>query len=1079
MRETAITCLSCILAGVSTFAVAAEPATVLSLSCAQPHPALNRDIALPARLEVDLGSAARALLVVEERRTDIVLVPKGPMSQNPLDLAPSGWAFQPVTILPTSAPAPFSLVSLRPSEHSGRFIVTLACAREGESLPGFAASQALQGASVLLARTEDATTDEAARGSSRRAALALLAAADELAGQDRTAPAWLGAQIAHARAFIASRLGETDQARAYYRQAAARWSAAGDALRASWAIVREAQQARRQGDYAHAAAEFERVSHSPLAQDNVDLLATAVNDACLTARMRMRPRVAERCYADALDRLGPRSAPAELATLLANHADSAFVAGDHALAAKEALHSLAVAADDRISRPTALASLVLGNIARAHGDLQGAIGRYEQAIDAISVTGDVGMQANVAGQLGASWLLLGEADRAQSYLKHSFELYEKARYAPRAATALLNLARLQELRGDLPAARGYAERAAAIIAALHAPLEDGIEVNLVEADIAAAEGRLADASRTLQSIVQVEGKTGYAAQQRLALLRGQLAVAHEDPVHAAVRARTVIAAARRNHDPVFEVQGQRLLARSEESRGSFAKAATAYEAALNLAVDVARTQSYPLHRFRLLRTARDDLDSLLRVSQTSDGPSESQAVDRLAAVDRLEAAGWIDPSENSPDRIDPKLIAAANSDVRQEWELNLDSASSHGGPFLDEPFDALSAAWPRVARQGALPRTDIRAIAHALAPQEAVIVAFSGSRDTYVWSIRAGSVTEHRTHVSTAALATDVAKISADLADPSAELADVKPALEALAERIGLTSALQSTQRPSRIAAVVDSPIGRIPFDLLIEAAQRAAGPSADTEVSLIPTLKSIVDHPNTPPCCSAMHVFAFADPAPPPAAANVVRDAPFGRLPGAREEIGAITDAWPRDRVVVRTSEEFSKPNVLAALATTDAVVHFATHGLLSRKSPELSALLLAEPGQRSDLGVLGWNDIVAAPTKSRLVVINACDSAAGSPVGGYASVSISQAFLMSGAHDVVAAFWAIDDKASAEFARHFYYALAQGSGPARSVAFARAELARDPRFARPYYWAAVADQARSWPATARLQQPSDAAHP
>jgi len=65
----------------------------------------------------------------------------------------------------------------------------------------------------------------------------------------------------------------------------------------------------------------------------------------------------------------------------------------------------------------------------------------------------------------------------------------------------------------------------------------------------------------------------------------------------------------------------------------------------------------------------------------------------------------------------------------------------------------------------------------------------------------------------------------------------------------------------------------------------------------------------------------------------------------------------------------------------------------------------------------------------------------------------------MYAGAPRVVASYWDVKDKATAELMTHFYRALLAGrTTPAAALRRAQLTLRADPRFHSPYYWAAFA---------------------
>jgi CHAT domain-containing protein len=89
-------------------------------------------------------------------------------------------------------------------------------------------------------------------------------------------------------------------------------------------------------------------------------------------------------------------------------------------------------------------------------------------------------------------------------------------------------------------------------------------------------------------------------------------------------------------------------------------------------------------------------------------------------------------------------------------------------------------------------------------------------------------------------------------------------------------------------------------------------------------------------------------------------------------------------------------------------------------------------------------------------LVVLSACRTALGADVQGEGLVGLTRGFMYAGARRVVASLWQIDDQATSQLMTRFYrHMLAGGERPAAALRAAQRELAADPRFSAPYFWA------------------------
>ena len=62
----------------------------------------------------------------------------------------------------------------------------------------------------------------------------------------------------------------------------------------------------------------------------------------------------------------------------------------------------------------------------------------------------------------------------------------------------------------------------------------------------------------------------------------------------------------------------------------------------------------------------------------------------------------------------------------------------------------------------------------------------------------------------------------------------------------------------------------------------------------------------------------------------------------------------------------------------------------------------------------------------------------------------------MYAGAPRVVSSLWQVDDQATAALMTRFYgHMLREGARPAAALRAAQRELAADPRWAAPYFWA------------------------
>ena len=181
-------------------------------------------------------------------------------------------------------------------------------------------------------------------------------------------------------------------------------------------------------------------------------------------------------------------------------------------------------------------------------------------------------------------------------------------------------------------------------------------------------------------------------------------------------------------------------------------------------------------------------------------------------------------------------------------------------------------------------------------------------------------------------------------------------------------------------------------------------------------------------------------------------------QLTRSAAEVEAIAGMLPgRSRLFL--GEENRKEILTSPLVSETPVLHLATHATADPENPERSRILFspARSGEGAadylflkrvyDLNLRGVD----------LVTLSACETESGKLIRGEGVQGFSRAFLVAGAHSVVAALWRVADAPTAEFMKVFYKELSRGVGKAESLRLAKLRfLGLKPPFAHPRYWAA-----------------------
>ncbi len=168
--------------------------------------------------------------------------------------------------------------------------------------------------------------------------------------------------------------------------------------------------------------------------------------------------------------------------------------------------------------------------------------------------------------------------------------------------------------------------------------------------------------------------------------------------------------------------------------------------------------------------------------------------------------------------------------------------------------------------------------------------------------------------------------------------------------------------------------------------------------------------------------------------------------LPGARAEVDALARFKGRDGLVLR-GEQATVDAISRLALNRFGILHFATHGRVSERNPEWSALLLS-PKTDGDEVSDGWlraRDISNWTLDAQLVVLSACETAHGRSLRGDGVQSLARAFLHAGAQSVVASLWLANDARTAELMPRFYGELARGTPIAEALRRTKLAAERD----------------------------------
>jgi len=175
--------------------------------------------------------------------------------------------------------------------------------------------------------------------------------------------------------------------------------------------------------------------------------------------------------------------------------------------------------------------------------------------------------------------------------------------------------------------------------------------------------------------------------------------------------------------------------------------------------------------------------------------------------------------------------------------------------------------------------------------------------------------------------------------------------------------------------------------------------------------------------------------------------------LPHSEEEVQAIGNIIGPGAIVL-DGKHASEKEFKAQPLTSFRIIHFAVHSFSDLHYPERAALVLGTRSGDPDDGLLQAREIVQLPLEAELVTLSGCSTGIGTLREEAGVESIENAFILAGAHAVVASFWDIQDHSTTTFMKLFYSRLAAGNDKAYALTQAKRDFIAQ-YGSLPYYWA------------------------
>jgi len=578
------------------------------------------------------------------------------------------------------------------------------------------------------------------------------------------------------------------------------------------------------------------------------------------------------------------------------------------------------------------------------------------------------------------------------------------------------------------------------------------------------------------------------------------------------------------HNLYGEATALKHLGRLQAKRGRYSQAIAFLESANSLEVKLGEVEEIAeiqyelaradlrLHRLEEAKSAIEKTIDIVEKQRMSISHFDSRA-SYFAAVHAyyalyIEILMALDPKE--PGRGFAEKAFDASERSRARSLLDLLTSSAQDAPceeLLERQLHPRSQPEVATAREAGSPSPTLtlKEVQAEIEPEDTVLLEYAlGDEKSYVWALEHDQIAVHELPQSERirklvqsfrqALVPPQLKAGESASDYQARVRRQEQSYKAYARQLSrLLLGPVELAGAKRVLIVPDGSLQYVPFaalpipvsgsgeQLLINRYEVDVLPSA----SVLGTLRKTASK-RAPPTATAV---IFADPVfeaddprvltnrgtsggrqeRPAALTRAILDIKgsqyIPRLQASRDEANAIANVLhSRDSQAVHVSLDFaaSRDFVLRDGLTRFRLVHFATHGIVDPRRPEMSGLILSlidKNGRKQD-GYLRLGDIYNLKLSADLVVLSSCESALGKDLEAEGIIGLPRGFLYAGAKSVIASLWKVNDEATAKLMAGLYARIKRGESPSSALRGAQLEMVHDEQWSKPYYWAAFALQ-------------------
>lgn len=179
--------------------------------------------------------------------------------------------------------------------------------------------------------------------------------------------------------------------------------------------------------------------------------------------------------------------------------------------------------------------------------------------------------------------------------------------------------------------------------------------------------------------------------------------------------------------------------------------------------------------------------------------------------------------------------------------------------------------------------------------------------------------------------------------------------------------------------------------------------------------------------------------------------------LDASGEEVAAIAKIWKGQALYGAAASV----DTFRRLAEQYRILHLSTHGKADDRVGDYAFLAFAAPGDTT-FEKLYARDLYNLELNADMVVLSACETAAGKLQRGEGIVSLARAFAYAGAKSLVTTLWKVDDEKTRDLMAAFYGHLWAGKAKDAALRQAKMDFLKDNEGGggtalHPFFWAGL----------------------